>query len=68
MYIEEQWFKGSFTYQQIFRNPPGFANTNSNIESFNTTVKCDFTGKRKLKMKSALKKLKAINVLLFRFK
>ncbi len=25
LYIEDQWFKGSFTNWQIFRNPPGFA-------------------------------------------
>jgi hypothetical protein len=60
LYIEDQWFKGSFTKWQIFRNPLGLANTNSNIENFNAIIKRDFTGKRKLKMKTALKKLDEI--------
>ena len=63
-YIEKQWFnvtfKGDFTKWQIFRNPPGFANTNSNIESFNATIKRDFTGRKKLKINSALQKLDQI--------
>ena len=32
----------------IFRNNAGFANTNSNIESFNATIKRDFTGRRRM--------------------
>jgi hypothetical protein len=27
---------------QMFHNPPGWSNTNSNIESFNATIKRDF--------------------------
>ena len=42
-YFEDEWLKGNFTKWQIFRNAPGFANTNSNIESFNATFKRDFT-------------------------
>jgi hypothetical protein len=59
-YIDEQWFKGNFNKWQIFRNPPGYANTNSNIESFKATLKRDFTGRRKLKVSSALKKLEDV--------
>ena len=33
-YFENQWLTGNFNKWQIFRNDPGFANTNSNIESF----------------------------------
>jgi hypothetical protein len=28
---------------QIFHNPPGWSNTHSNIESFNATIKRDFS-------------------------
>ena len=43
LYIEEQWLTGVWTSWQIFCNRPGQANTNSNIESFNATIKRDFT-------------------------
>jgi len=37
------WFTGRFSKWQIFHTPPGWANTNSNIESFNATIKRDFS-------------------------
>ena len=42
-HIREQWLDSVFCKWQIFRNKPGFANTNSNLEGFNATVKRDFT-------------------------
>lgn len=53
-YINAQWFTGNFDKWQIFRNKPGFANTNSNVESFNNVIKRDFTNRRKLSVKAAL--------------
>ena len=41
----------------IFRNDPGFANTNSNIESFNSTLKRDFTKRFKCSFARAIEKL-----------
>jgi hypothetical protein len=37
------WFSGKFSKWQIWHNPPGWANTNSNFESFNATIKRDFS-------------------------
>ena len=48
------WFEGEWSTWQIFRNKPGQANTNSNIESFNNTIKLDLSRKR-LPMKAAIK-------------
>jgi hypothetical protein len=59
-YVNKQWFKSNFNKWQIFRNPPGYANTNSNVESFNNVIKRDFTGRRKLPLKTALNKLEEI--------
>jgi hypothetical protein len=47
------WFEGEWSTWQIFRNKPGQANTNSNIESFNNTIKLDLSRKR-LPMKAAI--------------
>ena len=42
----QTWLTGDFCRWQIFRNKPGYANTNSNLESFNATIKRDhFKGK-----------------------
>jgi hypothetical protein len=73
-YINAQWFSSDFNKWQIFRNNPGFANTNSNIESFNNVIKRDFTGRRKLSVKVALDKINdmieyySTNYLEFQFK
>jgi len=42
-YFDKQWIEGVFNNWQIYQNEPGFCNTNSNMESFNATVKRDFT-------------------------
>jgi len=46
-YITKQWLESRFNKWQIFHSPPGYANTNSNIESFNKQIKL-FTSKKKL--------------------
>jgi hypothetical protein len=47
-YMCKQWIDNHrFNKWQIYHSPPGFANTNSNIESFNRQIK-GFTQKRKL--------------------
>lgn len=46
-YMSKQWFYGNFSNWQIFNNPPGWANTNSNIESFNATIKRDYSLRRR---------------------
>ena len=57
LYMEAQWLTGSFSNWQIFCNVPGYANTNSNIESFNATFKRDYTKFFKCTMLTAVKKL-----------
>lgn len=44
--LNEQWFKS------VFKSV--FANTNSNIESFNATIKRDFTGRSRMSILKAL--------------
>lgn len=47
-YFNKQWVENHrFNKWQIFQSPPGYANTNSNIESFNRQIK-GFTHKKKL--------------------
>jgi hypothetical protein len=48
-----KWFDGEWSNWQIFRNKPGQANTNSNIESFNNVIKIDLS-RKKLPMKAAI--------------
>jgi hypothetical protein len=50
------WFDGMWSNWQIYHSQPGLANTNSNIESFNRTIK-RFTNRRKLGMKASCEKL-----------
>ncbi len=42
-YVNTQWLNGVFSNWQIFLNDPGYANTNSNLESFNSSFKRDYT-------------------------
>ncbi len=46
-----------FNKWQIFHNDPGYANTNSNIESFNATFKRNYTKYNKCSILSILRKL-----------
>ena len=43
IYIWNQWFIGTFSNWHIFKTPPGFANTNNPMESFNKIIKAIFT-------------------------
>ena len=56
-YIDKQWLNGLFNTWQIWRSDPGFANTNSNLESFNATIKRDFTKRWKCSLAKAIEKL-----------
>jgi hypothetical protein len=56
-YMNEQWFTGVFNQWQIYLNDPGYANTNSNNESFNSTFKSDYTKFCKCSILSACKKI-----------
>lgn len=56
-YMEKQWLSGPFSNWQIFRNNPGYANTNSNIESFNASFKRDYTKFFKCSMYSSVNKI-----------
>jgi len=47
-YLREQWINSRFNCWQIYHSPPGYANTNSNIESFNRQIKA-FAQEKKLK-------------------
>ena len=59
-YINTQWLTGSFTKWQIFYSLPGYASTNSNIESFNAVIKRDFTFRQKMSIKKSLIKIREI--------
>jgi len=55
-YMMTQWIDNArFSKWQIFHSPPGYANTNSNIESFNRQIK-GFTQKKKLSIFGMLDK------------
>ena len=41
-YVRDNWYLSRFNKWMIYHTPPGWANTNSNIESFNATIKRDF--------------------------
>ena len=49
-----------FNCWQIFRNLPGYANTNSNIESFNATMKRDTIERIKISVSGTFLKMKAL--------
>ena len=53
-YMKTQWFEGKFCKWQIFRTLPGFATTNSNIESFNSVIKRDFTSRKRQSIMNAI--------------
>jgi len=54
-YVTKQWIDSRFNKWQIFHSPPGYASTNSNIESFNRQIK-GFTEKKKLSVFGMTKK------------
>ena len=55
--MDKVWFDSVFNKWQIFCNDPGYANTNSNIESFNATFKREYTKYYKCSMLSACHKI-----------
>jgi hypothetical protein len=52
--METQWLDGPFCKWQIFRTPSDYATTNSNIESFNSVIKRDFTNRKRQSIMSAI--------------
>ena len=48
------WFFGNYSKWQIYHSPPGWASTNSNIESFNATIKRDFSLRRRYSVYSSV--------------
>ncbi len=42
-YVVPQWFEGMFSNWQIFKTPPGFANTNNPMEAFNKIINYERT-------------------------
>lgn len=60
-YIRVQWYDSRFNNWMIYHTPAGLANTNSNIESFNATIKRNFFFNRKrLSVYGATLKLKEL--------
>ena len=51
-YFDFQWLTGKFNKWQIFWTPPGFADTDNPLESFNDRLKEDFTKREQLSIKS----------------
>jgi hypothetical protein len=45
---------GNFSRWQIYHNPPGYASTNSIIESFNATIKRDFSLRKRYSVYSSV--------------
>ena len=56
-YIKKEWIDSNYCNWQIFRNKSGFANTNSNLESFNNTVKRIFTKRQTFYISGAISKI-----------
>ena len=42
-YFEKQWINSKFNNWQLFNTPAGYAGTNNPIESYNKTIKAQFT-------------------------
>ena len=59
-YVNKQWFEDPFNKWQIYHNDPGLTNTNSNIESFNAAVKCDFFKRKRMTVYGAVCKIEEI--------
>ena len=60
------WLTGKFKKWKIFHNPPGWSNTNSNIESFNAVIKRDFTLRRRYSVYASVEMMEDI-ILYYKF-
>lgn len=56
----ESWMQPPFNKWMSYYNPPGQACTNSNIESFNATIKRDFFHRKRLSVAGAVIKFEQI--------
>jgi len=59
-YVRDSWYESRFNKWMIYHTPPGFANTNSNIESFNATIKRDFFTRKRLSVLGCALKLEEV--------
>lgn len=59
-YISTHWYDSRWNKWMIYHSPPGYANTNSNIESFNATIKRDFFFRKRLSVIGAVSKIEEI--------
>ena len=59
-YFEKQWITSVYKKWQIFLTPAGFAQTNSQIESYNCRIKTDFTNRIKYHLHEALNVFKTL--------
>jgi hypothetical protein len=59
-YVKKQWLDSSFNKWQNFRTPPGYAATNSPIESYNATIKRDYTLRKRLSVGALLARFATI--------
>ena len=59
-YVRVQWFESRFNNWMIYHTPAGWANTNSNIESFNAVIKRDFFKRKRLSVFGAVLKIEDI--------
>ena len=62
-YVNTQWLTGVFNKWMIFNNEPGWANTNSNIESFNAVIKRDFFKRKRFSVYGAILIKSSINTM-----
>ena len=67
-YVYNQWLSGDFDQWQIFRKKTGFTNVQSNIESFNASIKRDHTGRKRMSIKAAIEKINEIIIYYSRHK
>ena len=59
-YVRSTWYESRFNKWMIYCNPPGWANTNNPIESFNATIKRDFFMRKRHSVFGAVLKLELI--------
>jgi transposase-like protein len=59
-YFNKQWIKSAFNKWQIYHTPPGLAQTNNPVETYNSTIKTHFTNRVKFNMQPALEKFKEV--------
>ena len=49
-YFEKQWINSKFKNWAVFHSPPGYTITNNPVESYNKSIKSNFTNRLKLNL------------------